>query len=809
MVLFVFLFGLSMISTYGLGSSTRNAHDGFCNNGWKPYDNSKDSTTETVAENVSHGFDLHIVFVGYDEDVVDTDLVDSNIGHYYELPYWDAFLQNTFTIDYTFANQAYLNSLRSFIIQHSVTGAEITSAINVTALRYQRENGTRMSIFLPQSGMAIDAYAVEQWFAHNPYRYAQENEPGYTFYILNFTEFDSPDHSWEHWYNFTRYDVEARSINDYWRLEWDNPLNPDVKFPYPAFTSRYRLLFVDPSAFQWYLTWARIWWGLDPYLIGPKYDYYYEDLDGFLASHDVNTSDGRSALALYLAGWIDDFLYNLLSPVAWPLMDDTLSLQVLMLNNCSQYGYPNEKMKWILNSTLVEEEVKKLAPHMQIEVSAKFENLSSYPEIEEMLKGTFLEERDGWHYYDGYQLFYILHSVRDQYFNMKAADITVNSYVFLLKNASLETMIGGQEFTGLGGLNQVLILKSIDRYFRPDGITPKSGLGMAMVHELGHCIAFPHTFSPPLRYAGDFAEDVMGYYSYSYSFCKMRTDMFRRTVVDMKLLELEKGVRTDAALHWPWPRKTLFFKNNLLGVITSKIDMAMQFYNDMDYLSSYYETIEAESIEVYLREIVTGIRVPGDIDGDNRCHLTDKHLLLKAYGSTPSSPNWNQNADLNKDGIVNLTDCEILQSSFGQKAKVEVGFFRWKTGAKTTTIDVGAMIFPEYDMPYIEMNITYGLQNWDKRPRFCLLRISEITLSNLVKSAFVKVYSETMTIAEIAWTANMATPTDWMKLTLDPSIRYSIMIEVTGTMEAFYEMSIITLECRQLPLGTHVFKGKP
>lgn len=785
-----------VLPAYAQGSLTRRDREEFFRKDWESEDNVPNLENGRAPQNLSRSFNLHVVFVGYDPDVVDTALVDSNINRYYGLQYWDAYLQCNFEIDYTFASESYLNDLRNFILQHSVTGTGETSTINATALQYQKETGTPMSIFLPQSGMAIDAFAVEQWFADNPYNCAYDIEQAYTFYILNFTEFDSPDHSWEHWYNITRLDLEAKSINDYWRLEWDNPLNPDVKFPYPAFTSRHRLLFIDPSAFQWYLTWARIWWGLDNYLVGPKYAYYYQDLDSFLASNDVSTPGGRNILAEYLAGWIDDFLYNLISPVAWPQTGNTLSLQILVLNNVSQYGYPNEKMKWILNSTLIEEPIKNLAPYMDVDVSIIYENLSSYPEIEEKLSNNLIEEEKGWRYYDAYQLFFDLLSIRDQHFNMKAADITVNGYVLLLKNASLKMPSGVG--TGLGGLQQVLLLKSIDRYFRFDGVTPKSGLGMMMIHELGHNIAFPHTFGF-LQYAGDFSDDVMGYFSYSYSFCRMRTDMFRRTVVDMKLLELKKALKTDVSSRWPWPRKTLFLKNYLLNAIKLKIDLAMQMYDEMDYLSSYYNIIEAERLETYLREITNGIRVPGDIDSDSKCHLEDICAMRKAYGSTPSSPNWNPNADLNKDGIINSEDCHILKCFFGQKAKVTVGFFGWKTEARSTTIDVGAIIFPEWDMPYTELNITYGLQNWGVKTRSCLMRISEITLRHLIKSVNVTIYTQTTTVAEITWTSATAPPTDWVKLTLDPSTQYTIMIEVQGTAAAFYEMTVITLECQQIP----------
>ncbi|MDH7564833.1 MAG: dockerin type I domain-containing protein [Candidatus Bathyarchaeota archaeon] len=766
----------------------------------KPENNFGYAPFFTIPKNISHNINLHIVFIGYSTEVVDTAIISDNIRRNYELQYWDAYMKYAFNISYAFADEFYLASLRNFILQHSVTGVGITSAINETALRYQRETQTRMPIFLPQSGRAIDARAVEQWFEDNPYKNICHSGSSYTFYVLNFTEFDSPDHTWEHWYNINRYDLDAKAVNNYWRLEWDSALNPDVKFPYPAYTSKYRHLFIDPSAFQWYLTWARIWWQEEDYLTGPKYAYYYQDLDSFLASNDAQTAEGKGALAQYLSGWIDDFAYNLISPVAWPMSGNTLLLQIFMLNDVSQWGYTNEKMKWILNSTLIEKAVEALAPFVKVNVTVKFENLSYHPEIGAILNSTLIEEKNQWRYYDGFTLFYALQEIRDQYFNMKAAEFTVNSYVFLLRNSSMT--YGSMEFTGLGGLQQVLLLMSIDRYFRPDGITPKTGLSMYMIHELGNNIAFPHTFSF-MQYAGDFADDVMGYYSWCYSFCKMRTDMYQKTVVDMKLLELQKALRTDIALDWPWPRKTRFVRDRLFSAIRSKISLCMLMYDRMRYLDSYYAIVKAEELEAYLREILMGIRVPGDINGDGKCHVADLRELIKAYGSTPSSPNWNPDADLNKDGAVNMKDWMILTCFFGQKAKTTMGFFSWKTGARSTIVDLGEFIYPEYDMPYFEMNITYGLENWDKKPQLCLLRISDATMSSLIKSIRVTIYDETTTVGEIFWTGETSLPSSWVEVSLNAGTKYTLSIELIGTMEAYYEMTVITLECKQLHPHAH------
>jgi parallel beta-helix repeat protein len=57
----------------------------------------------------------------------------------------------------------------------------------------------------------------------------------------------------------------------------------------------------------------------------------------------------------------------------------------------------------------------------------------------------------------------------------------------------------------------------------------------------------------------------------------------------------------------------------------------------------------------------------GDINGDGKVDLADLKLLQQAFGSTPTSPNWNNgSADLNKDGVVNALDLEMLSQNFGK-----------------------------------------------------------------------------------------------------------------------------------------------
>ena len=45
-----------------------------------------------------------------------------------------------------------------------------------------------------------------------------------------------------------------------------------------------------------------------------------------------------------------------------------------------------------------------------------------------------------------------------------------------------------------------------------------------------------------------------------------------------------------------------------------------------------------------------------DLSGDGIVDVMDLATIARAYGATPSSPNWNPAADLNGDGVVDAAD---------------------------------------------------------------------------------------------------------------------------------------------------------
>jgi PKD repeat protein len=82
-------------------------------------------------------------------------------------------------------------------------------------------------------------------------------------------------------------------------------------------------------------------------------------------------------------------------------------------------------------------------------------------------------------------------------------------------------------------------------------------------------------------------------------------------------------------------------------------------------LGNYQVTVTAtdgtvsRSISIPLR-----VNMLGDILGTGIVNIVDLGIISYAYGSTPSSPNWNPLADLNHDGVVNVVDFEMAVANF-------------------------------------------------------------------------------------------------------------------------------------------------
>ena len=59
----------------------------------------------------------------------------------------------------------------------------------------------------------------------------------------------------------------------------------------------------------------------------------------------------------------------------------------------------------------------------------------------------------------------------------------------------------------------------------------------------------------------------------------------------------------------------------------------------------------------------------GDVSRDGAVDFEDESIMRDAFGSTPGSPNWNPDCDLNKDGIVDTYDLNTVSMNYGTTIK--------------------------------------------------------------------------------------------------------------------------------------------
>jgi len=83
-----------------------------------------------------------------------------------------------------------------------------------------------------------------------------------------------------------------------------------------------------------------------------------------------------------------------------------------------------------------------------------------------------------------------------------------------------------------------------------------------------------------------------------------------------------------------------------------------------------------------------GTLLEGDTDNDNDVDANDASVVNVAFGSVPSSGNWDPRADLNGDGVVNATDMGLVAMNYGQTGDVELGSSVARRSVSAASLDV-------------------------------------------------------------------------------------------------------------------------
>ena len=87
---------------------------------------------------------------------------------------------------------------------------------------------------------------------------------------------------------------------------------------------------------------------------------------------------------------------------------------------------------------------------------------------------------------------------------------------------------------------------------------------------------------------------------------------------------------------------------------------------DADYTGDSNNNDATSGCKLLTVNNVCVVHPTGDINLDCLVDISDLAQVGAAFGSTPSSPNWNSNADLDNDGVIDITDLVIVAANFGQ-----------------------------------------------------------------------------------------------------------------------------------------------
>ena len=271
-----------------------------------------------------------ITLLNYNQNLTDLESIkkglpsEVTIFQYYNINY-----------DINHANSSYSNKVNSFI--DSISTNDWTSKLNVDALEIQKLNFKKTDIFDKQNGTAIDAKLLENYLNHNlP---SSELKNPYYIFILNLSRFDVGNN--KHWLNVTEIDVDSGKSRFWWRLEWDYPLNYDVKFPYAAFSESSEIAIIDPSSFQWYLHWREIW-NIDT-IAHPTYKRTLTDyLNG------VSQQFKSEIITDTLTTWTNDWIYYIYNMQTFPLnLGISVEVQLRVVHYSSQKV--KSELEWIIN----------------------------------------------------------------------------------------------------------------------------------------------------------------------------------------------------------------------------------------------------------------------------------------------------------------------------------------------------------------------------------------------------------------------------------------------------------------------------
>lgn len=467
---------------------------------------------------------------------------------------------HTFSLEFQFnvsaAGPSYQQDLEDYLQAKASFTDSLQARLNLTALIDQRDNGTHRDIFDPLVGWEIRTEWAELYLEQFP-PVASVNDAGYTFYLMNLSGLDEPPSGVDHWFVEPTPDPDTLVDQDWWRLEWDNDPNTPMGYPLNIWGGDGHRLYVDPTAYQWYLDWTYVWWAGGN--ARAPYGLQYEEIP-------------PGSRVDYLAGIVNDLVKGLAASLPWgPPEEAGIEVRNYVLSGSLNHSL--DALRWVSSDIALQAYFERFLPFKAWELNTTFALVEEYPELMEAVDSNTTFDGDQG-FIDGLAVWTYLFENSELYVPDDPGVFEILTVSLLYDNRSM--VFGTREFTGLGGSGITAIFLKTDRLFYGDG-TRQKGLTSIISHETGHNLGYGHQFGP--HYRSDFVDGTMGYF---------RND-------------LEYGRFWEDALHRVYVRERLL---RLLELLNERepLDLAPEFltfyqhYRDLDFLPAYEDLVGIEAM---------------------------------------------------------------------------------------------------------------------------------------------------------------------------------------------------------------------
>ncbi len=554
---------------------------------------------------------LNIEFLGFDQTYINetyiTETVDLEFEHTPSVP--SAILE--FDINFNYRSEANRSALEEYIRSIAVNGTDTGYEIDIELLQEDLATGERSNIFVPRDGMSIDAFDVEEYLYQNFFEDAQGSEPGYTLFLMNYSNLDSLDHTLEHWYDVEGTGMDSNETIDYWYSSYANISKRAAQ----GWGGKYRFCYLDLSSRAWYLDFVKTAWSSMG--IGSQFYYSYPDLDNLTQTFDIETTEGYNMVNYYITQWINSYVGKVFSGPIYdnPPMGTTYSLQILVLNNLTDNGFPEDDLQWVISANRIKDQLETDMPWLNWDIEIVWVELTDHPDLFDYIQNNVREGING-RYIDVMSgsplpLFYMLQNQLGTNFNMHAADVVLPCYFFLTDDISFTYY--GTSFAGLGGMGWEILLGT--QYSIFDNATigePRRGYSRVMIHELGHSLGLPHPHDGSWGWGASYVAEVMSYFAINDGFSQFYIDGVARTHANYHFYEADieylDAIDLFAQLGAP------AHVEQLLDDIDQLLDTVPGMYQQMDYSGAANASIVArELLELFNIEIIKTTTEPSGI----------------------------------------------------------------------------------------------------------------------------------------------------------------------------------------------------